>query len=217
MTTTLPTAPLAPLLDRLFDQADRAAGPALAGIVREECERLMHSRTKYRDGTARGATEADVSNPASLRKSEAAARARAGRGVRMATVHLARSVHGPGDHGFVPTLIRTARQTDVSAYVGDGRNCRAGVHRLALERWATAPAHHAVAHEVVPFKAMAEVIGRRLGLPMESRERRHFGGFAATASGGRSVSSVRTRERLGWQPQGPGLLADPDPPGDNAG
>ncbi|MDX7160194.1 class I SAM-dependent methyltransferase [Klebsiella pasteurii] len=47
MTNTLTTAPLAPLLDRLFKQADTATSPALAGISREECERLMHSKTDY--------------------------------------------------------------------------------------------------------------------------------------------------------------------------
>lgn len=49
MTTTLTTSPLAPLLDRLFEQADTATSPAVAGIPREERERLMHSKTEYLD------------------------------------------------------------------------------------------------------------------------------------------------------------------------
>lgn len=49
MTTTLTTTPLAPLLDRLFKQADKAASPAMAEIPREERERLMRSKTEYLD------------------------------------------------------------------------------------------------------------------------------------------------------------------------
>ncbi|AZC31094.1 putative SAM-dependent O-methyltransferase [Pseudomonas chlororaphis subsp. piscium] len=49
MTTTLTTSPLAPLLDRLFEQADTATSPAVAGIPREERKRLMHSKTEYLD------------------------------------------------------------------------------------------------------------------------------------------------------------------------
>ncbi|WP_257385346.1 SDR family oxidoreductase [Tahibacter caeni] len=172
-------------------------------------------------GLARGATESDAPSPASPRKSEAAARVLAERGVRAATVRLAPSVHGLGDHGFVPILVRLAKQTGVSAYLDDGSNCWSGVYRqdaarvyrLALERGATEPAYHAVADEAVPFKAIAEMIGRRLGLPVESRDREHFGWFAVMAGADMSVSGAHTRTLLGWQPQGPDLLADLDQPG----
>jgi nucleoside-diphosphate-sugar epimerase len=176
-------------------------------------------------GLARGATESDRPNPASPRKSEAAARVLAERGVRVATVRLAPSVHGLGDHGFVPLLMRLAQEKGVSAYLGEGRNCWAGVHRLdaarvyrlALEQGVTESAYHAVADDAVPFKEIAEVIGRRLGLPVESREREHFGGFANFAGADMSVSSARTRELLGWTPAGPSLLADLDQPDYYAG
>ncbi|WP_372437049.1 O-methyltransferase [Pseudomonas chlororaphis subsp. aureofaciens] len=49
MTSTLTTSPLAPLLNRLFDQAHTATSPAVADISREERERLMHSKTEYLD------------------------------------------------------------------------------------------------------------------------------------------------------------------------
>ncbi|MCH8686449.1 SDR family oxidoreductase [Pedomonas mirosovicensis] len=171
-------------------------------------------------GLPRGATEADLPNPASARKSEAAARALAERGVRVATIRLAPSVHGLGDHGFVPMLIRLAREKGVSAYIGDGQNCWAGVHRLdaarvyrlVLEAGATHSVYHAVAEEAVPFRAIAQAIGRRLGLPVEPREREHFGWFAGFAGGDMSVSAARTRALLGWEPTGPGLLADLDQP-----
>lgn len=176
-------------------------------------------------GLPRGATESDLTDPASPRKSEATARTWAERGVRAATVRLAPSVHGLGDHGFVPILVRTAKQKGVSAYLGEGQNCWAGVYRLdtarvyrlALEQGVTESVYHAVADEAVPFKAIAEVIGSRLGLPVESRDRDHFGWFANMASAEMSVSSARTRKLLGWKPQGPSLLVDLDQPGYYAG
>jgi nucleoside-diphosphate-sugar epimerase len=169
-------------------------------------------------GLPRGATEADLPNPASPRKSEAAARALAERGVNAATVRLAASVHGIGDHGFVPILARLAREKGVSAYIEDGRNCWSGVHRLdaarvyrlALEQGVTEPVYHAVADEGVPFKDIAEVIGRQFGLPAESRPREHFGWFANMAGADMSVSSARTRSLLGWKPAGVSLLSDLD-------
>ena len=167
-------------------------------------------------GLPGGATESDLPNPASPRKSETTARAWAERGVRAATVRLAPSVHGLGDHGFVPILIRMAKQKGVSAYLASGQNCWAGVHRLdaarvyrlALEQGVTESVYHAVADEAVPFKTIAEIIGSRLGLPVESREREHFDWFAHFAGATLSASSAHTREKLSWTPQGPRMLAD---------
>ncbi len=130
-------------------------------------------------------------------------------------------MHGLGDHGFVPILIKLAREKGVSAYLGDGQNRWAGVHRtdaarvyrLALETGLSEAAYHAVADESVPFKAIAEVIGRQLGLPVESREREHFGWFADFASMDMAASAAHTRAVLNWQPSGPDLLSDLDQPG----
>jgi nucleoside-diphosphate-sugar epimerase len=171
----------------------------------------------------RTATEADVL-PADApipRKSETAAAALVARGVRASTVRLAPSVHGHGDHGFVPILIAIAREKGVSAYIGDGLNRWPGVHRLdaarvyrlALERGAKGSHFHAVAEEGVPFLEIAEVIGRRLNIPVVSKSpdeaAKHFGWFAMFAGIDAPTSSARTRAELGWKPE---LIADIDHP-----
>lgn len=171
-------------------------------------------------GLPAGATEADLPDPASPRRSEMAARALKERGVRVATVRLAPSVHGIGDHGFIPIVIRLAREKGVSAYIGDGQNKWSGVYRLdaakvyrlALEQGVTEAVYHAVADEAVPFRDIASIIGRRLNLPVEPREREHFGWFATMAGGNMAASSARTRALLGWNPTGPSLLADLEQP-----
>ena len=171
-------------------------------------------------GLPAGATEADLPDPASARRSEVAARALKERGVRVATVRLAPSVHSIGDHGFIPIVIRLAREKGVSAYIGDGQNKWSGVYRLdaakvyrlALEQGVTEAVYHAVADEAVLFRDIAGVIGRGLSLPVEPREREHFGWFATMAGGNMAASSARTRALLDWNPTGPSLLADLEQP-----
>jgi nucleoside-diphosphate-sugar epimerase len=174
----------------------------------------------------RTATEADAPPADSPipRKSEAATEALVKRGITASSIRLAPSVHGHGDHGFVPILIGIARATGVSAYVGDGLNRWPAVHRLdaariyrlALERGAKGERFHAVAEEGVPFLEIAEVIGRRLNIPVVSKSpdeaAKHFGWFAMFAGIDAPASSARTRAELGWRPEQPGLIADVDHP-----
>lgn len=154
------------------------------------------------------------------RASEAAAIALAARGVRASTVRLPPSVHGAGDHAFVPILIELAREKGVAAYIGDGANRWPAVHRrdaaklfrLAIEHKAEGGPFHAVDEEGIPFKQLAEIIGRRLGVPVVSKSKEeaaeHFGWFANFAAMGVQASSQRSRELLGWNPEQPNLLTE---------
>jgi nucleoside-diphosphate-sugar epimerase len=152
--------------------------------------------------------------------SEEAATLMATRGVRAALMRLSPTVHGDGDHGFVPMLINLAREKGVSAYIGDGRNRWNAVHRLdaahlfrlALEKTTAGARFHAVAEEGIAFRDIAEVIGKRLNIPVVSKSPEeaadHFGWFVAFAGLDCPASSKLTQERLGWRPEQPTLLTD---------
>ena len=115
-----------------------------------------------------------------------------------------------------------AREHGASAYIGEGKNRWPGVHRrdaarlyvLALERAADHAVYHAVAEEGVPFREIAEIIGRRLSLPVVSTSGEgvdaHFGWFAHFARIDAPTSSAKTQQSLGWRPTEPTLLEDLD-------
>jgi nucleoside-diphosphate-sugar epimerase len=172
----------------------------------------------------RVATENDSANSTFPRKSEEAAAAAEAGGARVSVLRLPPSVHGVGDHGFVPLLIRLAREKGVSAYVGQGLNCWPAVHRvdaarlyrLVLEKSPMAARYHAVADEGVPFREIAEVIGRRLNVPIVSKSPEeaadHFGWFAHFAGLDCPASSQQTQEQLGWRPAQASFIPDIDQP-----
>ena len=95
--------------------------------------------------------------------SEQAAAALAARGVRVSVVRLPPSVHGEGDHGFVPLLIGFAREKACLRvrrrwHGTAGRPCtawmRRRLYRLALEKAAAGAHYHGVADEGVPFRTL---------------------------------------------------------------
>ncbi|WP_213741418.1 SDR family oxidoreductase [Bradyrhizobium sp. dw_411] len=158
------------------------------------------------------------------RVSEQAGLSLVSQGVRVSAMRLPPTVHGDGDHGFVPILIGLARDKGAAAYVGDGNNRWPAVHRLdaaqlyrlVLEKGTAGAVYHAVAEQGVPFREIAGVIGRRLNVPVVSKTpeeaAQHFGWFAHFAAMDNPASSAQTQEQMGWHPTRPGLISDLDHP-----
>ena len=154
------------------------------------------------------------------RLSEQSANALASKGVRASSIRLSPTVHGEGDHGFVPQLVNIARARGVSAYIGDGSSRWPAVHRLdaaalyrlALEKGRAGAAYHGVGEEGVRSKDIAEMIGRKLNLPVVSKTPEeageHFSFLAMFFGLDAPASSAITQTELGWRPTGPGLLED---------
>ena len=164
-------------------------------------------------------TEFDRNNPNPRRLSELTGEEAAKRGVSVAAVRLPQ-VHDTQKQGLISPAIEIARQKGVSAYVGDGANRWPAAHisdvarlyRLALDKHAPGARWHAVAEQGVSVREIAEVIGERLGLPVRSlsaeEAREHFGWLGPFAGMDLPASSAFSRERLGWEPTGPGLIED---------
>lgn len=141
--------------------------------------------------------------------------------VRGSVVVLPPTVHSALDTaGFIPILVRTARATGVSGYPGDGTNRWSAAHtldaarlyRLAAEKAPAGSVLHAVAEEAVTMREIAEVIGRKLDVPVEAipeeRAQEHFGPLAFMVSRDAPTSAARTKALLGWEPTEPGILED---------
>jgi nucleoside-diphosphate-sugar epimerase len=151
--------------------------------------------------------------------SEEAANAAAAKGVRVAVVRLSQ-IHNTEKQGLVTFAIQIAREKGVSAYVGDGTNRwsaaprldTARLYRLALEKTGKRAVYHAVAEEGVPVLDIATAIGRGLKVPVVSMTpddgATHFGWFGHFAGLDIRSSSAQTRQQLGWNPTGPGLITD---------
>jgi nucleoside-diphosphate-sugar epimerase len=168
-------------------------------------------------------SEADTRPPSPEsfpRSPETAAEAFAERGVRVAAIRLAPTVHGIKDNGFVPRLVQLARQKGVSAYLDEGQNRWPAVHRLdaarlyrlALENDTARGPFHAIAEEGVTLKQIAQTIGRGLNIPVVSlsgdKAAEHFTWFTRFAGMDCPSSSPRSRSLLGWKPEQPTLLED---------
>ncbi|MDM4763843.1 SDR family oxidoreductase [Galbitalea sp. SE-J8] len=142
------------------------------------------------------------------------------RGVRAVALRFSATVHGRGDHGFIAELSRVARDRGVAAYVGEGTNRWAAVHRLdaarlvrlALESAPAGAIVHAVAEEGVATRDIATELGAALGLPTASVDpedaAEHFGWIARFFALDLRASSALTRARFGWEPTGPSLADD---------
>jgi len=161
----------------------------------------------------------DFSHPNPRKASEVAGASAAERGVNVSVVRLPQ-VHDTVKQGLITYAVRLAREKGASAYIGDGLNRWPAAHvldvanlyRLALEKHEAGSRYNAVAEEGVPVREIAEVIGRGLKVPVVSlspeEASAHFGWLAMFAGFDMPASSAQTRQRLGWHPTGPGLIAD---------
>jgi nucleoside-diphosphate-sugar epimerase len=206
-------------------ETDRRAVEALAGALKGSGKPLVVTSGTLMlamGAPGRIATEEDAPASAAIPRaaSELAVQAAAGRGVRASVVRLSPTVHGAGDHGFVPRLIDIARRAGFSAFVGDGANRWPAVHRLdaarlfrlALEKAAPGARLHGVAEEGVAMRAIAQTIGTGLGVPVRSltadEAQAHFDFLAPLVAMDNPTSSAITCKSLGWRPQEPELLRD---------
>lgn len=151
--------------------------------------------------------------------SEQAGAALSAAGINVSVVRLPQ-VHDTRRHGLVTYAIERARETRVSAYVGDGLNRWPAAHvrdvavvyRRALERAQPGARYHAVAEEGIAMRDIAEVVGRTLGVPVASvpaaQAQAHFGWLALFAAEDMPASAAATRQILAWTPGGPGMLED---------
>jgi nucleoside-diphosphate-sugar epimerase len=200
-------------------RAIEAMGEALVGSERPF---IITSGTGMGNVVPGQLASEDAFNPNSpnpRRASEIAGIAVAERGVNVSVVRLPQ-VHDPVKQGLITPLVQIAREKKVSAYLGEGLNRWPAAHvldvarlyRLALEKRQKGSRYNAVAEEGVPFREVAAVIGRRLKVPVVSLPKdqaaAHFGWLGMFADYDMPASSALTRERLGWQPTGPGLIAD---------
>jgi nucleoside-diphosphate-sugar epimerase len=202
-------------------KAIEALGDALAGTGKP----LVVTSGVGLIAPGRLVSEDDARDPSTPfpRDPETIAASVAKRGVKVSIIRLPPSVHGTGDHGFVPSIIGIARQHGKSAYVGDGTNRWCGVHvrdaarvfRLALEKAADFAIYHAVEDpEGLTFRELATIIGTHLNVPVVSLTgddiAAHFTWMAHFAPTDMRASSEKTQAALGWTPQEPTLRADID-------
>jgi len=196
-------------------QALAAMGAALVGSDRPI---VVASGTPWVDG--RASTEADpppTDGPVGGRgRAVMKLLELAPQRVRSAAVRIPRTAHDDGNGGFAGLLTTLARRSGVAGYPGDGSQRWPAVHardaavlfRLALESATPGTSWHAVDEEGVAVRDIAEVIGRRLGLPVQSLPVEEFGPYGEIFALDQPATSHHTREVFSWAPRHPGLLDD---------
>jgi nucleoside-diphosphate-sugar epimerase len=142
------------------------------------------------------------------------------RGVRTILVAIPPVTHSTRDKtGFIPQLIKIARDTGVSGYVDEGANRWpaghtldiASLYRLALEKAPAGAQLYAATEEGITVREIAETIGRHLSIPAVSipaeQAADHFKSFPFITLN-ITMPNTATRQLLGWEPTHPGLIAD---------
>lgn len=209
-------------LVRLDTGAITAMGEALVGSDKP----LVMTSGTFAMTPGKVSTELDPPDPASSAHfripGEQACLQFAQRGVRSSVVRLAPTVHGPGDHGFIPMLVNAARKAGSVPYIGDGANRWPAIHRLdaatlfrlALEKAPAGSCLHGADESGITLRTIADLIGRKLHLPVATMTLEEAsplfdiafiaGAYAIDAP----ASSAHTRSLLGWTPTHPTLLDD---------
>jgi nucleoside-diphosphate-sugar epimerase len=161
----------------------------------------------------------DLKHPNPRTGAEVTVNALAERGVKVSVVRLPQ-VHDTVKQGLITYAVQLAREKGVSPYVGEGLNRWPAAHvldvahlyRLALEKAEAGSRYNAVAEEGITMRKIAEVVGKGLKVPVVSLSPEeapaHFGWVAMFAGLDMPASSAQTRQRLGWRPTGPDLVAD---------
>jgi nucleoside-diphosphate-sugar epimerase len=203
-------------------EMDRRAIEVLGSVLAGSDRPLIVTSGLALLADGRTATEEDPAVPVSAmypRASESTAMSLAEQGVNVSVVRLPQ-VHDPIKQGLITYAIAIAREKGISAYVGEGLNRWPAVHRLdaahlyclALEKSSAGARYHAVAEEGIPVREIAEIIGRRLNVPVVSKASEeaaaHFGWLGNFVGLDMPSSSAQTQERLGWRPTQPGLMVD---------
>ena len=196
-----------------------AMGAALKGSRRPL---LITSGTGIGNPESGGPATEDVLNrnhPNPRAASELAGQILLDAGVNLVSMRLPQ-VHDTVKQGLVSPFIDLSKAKGVVAYIGEGTNRWPAAHvldvaklyALAVERPAPGARYHAVAEEGIPVRDIAEVVGAGLNLPVISltpdEAPTHFGWLAMFAGLDLPASSAKTRELLGWEPTGPGLIED---------
>ncbi len=164
-------------------------------------------------------TEASISQHGP-RGSEPAALALASGGINASVVRLPPSVHGKGDKGFIRFIIGQAYKNGVSAYPLDGNNRWPAIHRLdaaklfrlAIEKSQKGALYNAIGDIGILVKNIAELIGKKLNLPVVSVSdeniARHFEWMSGFIGFDSPATALQTQQQLGWQPTEIKLLQD---------
>jgi nucleoside-diphosphate-sugar epimerase len=200
-------------------RAIEALGAALIGSDRPLLITSGTGMGNAAPGQAATEDHFDANHPNPRKGSEVAGASVAECGVNVSVVRLPQ-VHDTVKQGLITYAVQVAREKGVSAYIGEGSNRWPAAHvqdvahlyRLALEKREAGSRYNAVAEEGIPMREISAVIGKGLNVPVVSlapeKAQGHFGWLAMFAGFDMPASSAQTRKHLGWNPTGPGLIAD---------
>lgn len=204
-------------------ERDRRVITALGGALQgSDRPLIVTSATVLGDsGDGEPALEAVFNEYAPIPRvaTEQAARAVLSSGVDVRIVRLPQ-VHDPVRQGLITFYIDHARASGFAGYVGAGDDRWAAAHvsdvarmfAAVLERGSRSETYHAVGEPGVPFRQIADAVAAGLDLPLVSlspeEAKAHFGWLAMFIGRNGAALNDWTKARLGWAPEGPGLIAD---------